>query len=103
MAKSAFQADGVVERVLAEFYRRYQIVLAEVVEHTFPVLGEQIASYTGLPARLDIALTKHSWNSSNASIHASWKPIASGAMPALMWDLSIPRLLGVMGKISARL
>jgi hypothetical protein len=70
------QASGVVERVLAELYRRQQTVLAEVVEYTFPVLAKQITSYTSLPARWEITLTTYSGNFSGR-IHASWRPVAS--------------------------
>jgi hypothetical protein len=40
-SRAASQAETVIECVLAEFYRRQQIVLSEVVEHTFPVLAKQ--------------------------------------------------------------
>lgn len=51
------QTAGVPERVLAEYFRRRQIVLKELVERSFSILAPQISSYTSLPERWDITLT----------------------------------------------
>lgn len=77
ISTSVSQADGVVERVLAELHRRQQVVLAEVVEHTFPVLAKQMGSYASLPVRFDITVTGHSLNFAGLQIHVSWRPVAS--------------------------
>jgi hypothetical protein len=71
------QAEEIIESVLAEFYRRRQIVLGQLVEQTFPVLATQIASYTSLPERWDIIVTHHSRAFSGFQVHASWRPVAS--------------------------
>lgn len=71
------QADTVTEHVLAEFYRRQQIVLSEVVEYTFPALAKRMACYTILPARWDITITRQSQLFLGPQIHANWLPVAS--------------------------
>jgi hypothetical protein len=75
--RAASQDDTVTERVLAEFYRRQQIVLSEVVEHTFPALAKQMACYTILPARWDITLVRQPWSFLGPQIHVNWLPVAS--------------------------
>jgi len=77
ISRATSQADTVIERVLAEFYRRQQMVLSEVVERTFPVLAKQMACYTILPARWDITLTRQSRIFQSPKIHANWLPVAS--------------------------
>jgi Type I restriction enzyme R protein N terminus (HSDR_N) len=71
------QSEGVMECVLAEFYRRRQIVLREVVEQTFPVLAAQIPCYSSLPERYDITLTHDSRELAGFQVHGKWRPVAS--------------------------
>jgi len=72
---AALQEDVVVEHVLAEYYRRQQLVFAEVVTHTFPGLAGEMASYTCLPARWEITVVKgHPFG---PTVHSNWSPVAS--------------------------
>jgi len=71
------QTKEVIERVMAEYFRRRQIYLKEVVERSFPLLATKLSSYTSLPERWDIMLTPHLRAFPGFQMHASWLPAAS--------------------------
>ena len=74
---AASQAQNVIESVQAGFYRQQQVVLAEIVERSFPDLSKNMASYTCLPVRWEVSLTGGPEIFTNQRVHASWKPVAS--------------------------
>jgi hypothetical protein len=68
------QEDSVIKNVISEYYRRQQIVLAEVIECTFPVLAQQMSCYSCLPARWKIDVVKSS-SFGGPVMLSSWLPV----------------------------
>lgn len=60
--------------MISEYYRRQQIVLAEVVECTFPVLAQNMSCYSCLPARWKIDVVKSS-SFGRPVMFNSWLPV----------------------------
>jgi hypothetical protein len=67
----------VLAKVLSDYYRRQQIVRAEVIERTFQVIAGAMACYTSLPERWDITLLRDPTPFGFRRMTARWQPVAS--------------------------
>jgi len=78
---SPSQTPEVLKSVIAEYYRRRQIVLKEIAERSFPAIASQMAAYTSLPERWNITLSPDIRFFPGFRIDARW-------LPAATWDLA---------------
>lgn len=61
-------------RLLDEYWRRTQLVLAEVVRHSMPALAPALDFHCAMPARFEVGL--HDIPGYGLAMHHTWRPIA---------------------------
>ena len=69
--------DALLVSLLNEYYRRQQGVYAELIEHNFTVLSNEMGFYSSLPVRWHLRVVRRGPSQAQTVIFFSWLPVAS--------------------------